>query len=79
MKYVVMKDDETGEIMKLGRFRKSQDSDYVFDEFYSPWSGNWEDDNTLYSNLLDGELEEISETEARRIIATQFSREKQAA
>ena len=35
--------------------------------------------NTLYSDLFDGFLEEISETEAKSIIAEQFSREKQAA
>jgi hypothetical protein len=76
MKYVVIKDDKTGEIMKIGRF--SGKPNYI-DEYYSPLSGNWEDDNTLYSNLFDGLLEEISEAEAKRIIATQFSREKQAA
>ena len=75
MKYVVMK-DKTGKVLKLGRF--SGEPDYV-DEYYSLWSGKWEDDNILYSELLDGHLQEISETEARRIIATQFSREKQAA
>ena len=75
MKYVVMKDDETGEVIKLGRF--SGKPDYV-DEYYLPISG-WQRDNTLYSDLLDGLLEEISEREARRIIATEFSREKQAA
>ena len=75
MKYVVMKDDETGEIIKLGRF--SGKPDYI-DEMYLTISG-WQKDNTLYSDLFDGLLKEISETEAHRIIATQFSREKQAA
>lgn len=75
MKYVVMK-DKTGKILKLGRF--SGEPDFV-EEYYSTWSGKWEDDNILYSELLDGHLQEISETEAKRIIATQFSREKQAA
>ena len=78
MKYVVMRDDKTGEIMTLGRFRRDKKTVYVFDEVYFPKSG-WQEDNTLYSNLLDGLLEEISEAEANRIIATQFSREKQAA
>ena len=76
MKYVVMKDDETGEIMKIGRF--SGKPNYL-DEYYSPLTDEWKEDNTLYSNLLDGQLEEISEAEAKRIIATQFSREKQVA
>ena len=76
MKYVVMKDDESGEIMKIGRF--SGKPDYL-DEYYSPLSNTWQEDNTLYSNLLDGLLEEISESEAKRIIASEFSQEKQAA
>lgn len=74
MKYVVMRDDK-GKILTVGRF--SGKPDYV-DEYYLPISG-WQRDNTLYSDLLDGLLEEISEREARRIIATEFSREKQAA
>ena len=78
MRYVVLKDEETGEIEKLGRFRKDKKSVYIFTETYFPSAG-WEEDETLYSQLLDGHLKEISETEARRIIATQFSREKQAA
>ncbi|MCY7375783.1 MAG: hypothetical protein LH472_07405 [Pyrinomonadaceae bacterium] len=75
MKYVIMKDDETGEAIKLGRFGGKPG--YI-DETYFPKSG-WQQDNTLYSDLLDGLLEEISETEANRIIAAHFSREKQAA
>ena len=78
MKYVVMRNDKTGAIMTLGRFRKDEKTGYVFDEIYLPKSG-WQEDNTLYSELLDGLLEEISEQEARQIIATQFSSEKQAA
>lgn len=78
MKYVILKDEETDEIEKLGRFRKDAKSVYVFTETYFPNIG-WEEDETLYRQLLDGHLEEISEAQARRIIATQFSREKQAA
>lgn len=78
MKYVVERDEKTGEIISLGRFRKDKKTDYVFDEVYFPKSG-WQPDNTLYSALLDGQLEEISEAEANQIIATQFSHEKQAA
>jgi hypothetical protein len=78
MKYVVLKDEETDEIEKLGRFRKDEKSVYIFTETYFPSVG-WEEDETLHRQLLDGHLEEISETEAKRIIATQFSREKQAA
>ncbi len=78
MKYVVVRNGKTGEIMTLGRFRKDEKTGELFDEVYFPKSG-WQEDNTLYSELLDGLLEEISEVEARRIIATKFSREKQAA
>ena len=65
-------------LLESKRFRKDENTDYVFDEVYLPKNG-WQEDNTLYSELLDGQLEEISETEAKQIIATQFSREKQAA
>jgi hypothetical protein len=78
MKYVVLKDEETGEIEKLGRFRKDENSVDIFTETYFPSAG-WEKDETLYVQLLDGLLKEITEAEAKRIIATQFSREKQVA
>ncbi|MBA2737421.1 MAG: hypothetical protein H0U50_11625 [Pyrinomonadaceae bacterium] len=76
MKYVVMRNDKTNEVLKLGRF--SGKTDFI-DEHYSPAKNDWVPDNTLYSDLFDGLLEEISEREAKQIIATQFSREKQAA
>lgn len=78
MKYVILKEQETNEIEKLGRFRKDENSADILTETYFPVAG-WEKDETLYSQLLDGVLEEISEAEAKRIIAAQFSREKQAA
>lgn len=78
MKYIILKDEETGEIEKLGRFRKNEKSIDIFTETYFPSTG-WEKDETLYAQLLDGVLEEITEAEAKRIIATQFSREKKAA
>lgn len=78
MKYVIMKNGKNGEILTLGRFRKDKNTDYVCEEIYLPKSG-WQEDNTLYSDLFDGLLEEITEAEANQIIRTQFSREKQAA
>lgn len=78
MKYVLMKNDKTGEIMSLGRFGKDSKTGFDFEEVYLPQSG-WQQDNTLYSDLLDGLLDEISEAEAKRLIATQFSHEKQVA
>lgn len=76
MKYVVMKDEETDNILLLGRFGGKPD---FVDECFSSAENNWVRDNTLLSNLYDGLLEEITEAEAIRIISTQFSREKQAA
>ena len=73
MKYVVIRDEETNEVIKLGRFGKN-----AVTERYSI-RGLWVEDNTLESDLFDGLLEEISETEAKRIIASEFSQEKQAA
>lgn len=76
MKYVVMRDDKTDEILKIGRF--SGKPDFV-DEHYSLAKNDWVQDNTLLSDLYDGLLEEITEAEANRLIASEFSREKQAA
>lgn len=78
MKYVILKNEKTNEIEKLGRFRKDKKSLNIFTETYFPSVG-WEEDETLYTQLLDGLLEEIPEAEAEKIILTQFSREKQAA
>jgi len=78
MKYVVLKDEETGEIEKLGRFRKDKKSAQIFSETYFPNVG-WDEDETLYTQLLDGLLEEISESEVNGIIVEQFSQEKRAA
>jgi hypothetical protein len=73
MKYVVIKNAETDKVRKLGRF-----SENAVTERYS-LQGFWVEDNTLESDLFDGLLEEISEAEAKRIIATQFSQTEQAA
>ncbi len=78
MKYVVLRDEATSEIEKSGRFRKDGKSAYIFTETYFSSVG-WEEDDTLYGQLLDGHLEEITENEAKKIIRTQFSREKQVA
>ena len=76
MKYVVMRDEKTKEVLKLGRFGGKPD---FIDEHYSSAKNDWVRDNTLYSDLFDGLLEEISEREAKQIIAAESSREKQAA
>ncbi len=70
--YVVLRDEETGEIEKVGRFRDGG----ITERFYE---GKWLRDHILYSELLDGLLEKISEAEAEKFIALQHKREKIAA
>ncbi len=64
MQYVVLKDEETGEVEIIGRFKK-----YGIGEI---WQDNhWQSDSSLISNLFDGLLENVSEIEALRLIAAQ--------
>lgn len=62
MQYVILRDDETGEVEIVGRFLK-----YGVGEIWL--DGKWQSDPTLYSNLFDGLLENITEAEAKKIIA----------
>lgn len=71
MEYVILKNEETGEIEKIGRFRENGVAEHFC-------NNHWESDASLYSMQFDGFLENISETEAAQII-TQQSREKIAA
>lgn len=70
--YVILRDEETGEIEKVGRFRDTG----LTERFYK---GKWVRDNILYSELLDGLLEKISEKEADEIISQMLKEEKIAA
>lgn len=72
MEYVILKDEKTGEIEKLGRFGEN----WLQERFYQ---GEWIWDEVLDRELFDGLLEEISEIEAKKIIAFQTEREKIAA
>ena len=72
MEYVVLRDEETGEVEKIGRFSANGLAEQFCDE-------HWETDSSLYSLMFDGLLENISETEAEKIIALQRRREKIAA
>lgn len=72
MKYVVLKSEKTDKIVKVGRFK----TDGVTESFRN---GKWTRDRILYSELLDGLLEEISEAEAEKIIAQILEKEKIAA
>ena len=72
MEYVVLRDEETGEIEKLGRFLENG----LTEQFCND---RWERDSSLYSLQFDGLLEGISEAEAKKIIAQQQMRGKIAA
>jgi hypothetical protein len=72
MEYVILRDEETGEIEKLGRFGEN----WLQERFYR---GEWVWDEILYSEMFDGLLEKISEEDAEKIIAQMLEREKIAA
>ena len=62
MIYVVIKNEETGEIEKLGRFASGKYPESLNKD------GVWEQDTVLNSQQNDGLLEEISDSEAKQII-----------
>jgi len=72
MEYVALRDEETGEIEKIGRFSENGIAEQFCDD-------HWESDASLYSLQFDGLLESISEAEAAKIISQQQTREKIAA
>lgn len=72
MQYVILRDEETGKIEVIGRFRK-----YGIGETFL--NDKWESNSLLYSLQFDGLLEEISETEAKKLIAKQKQPQLQAA
>ncbi len=72
MDYFIMKNDETGEIEKIGRYGNDGIAE-------SLRCGEWRRDRVLDSQMFDGLLEQISETEAEKIITLQTTREKIAA
>lgn len=72
MEYVVLKNEVTGEVEKIGRFRDDGIAE-------SLRFGEWLRDRVLDSEMFDGLLEDISEAEAERLIDLQHQREKVAA
>ncbi len=62
MQYVVMKDEETNEIEVIGRFKE-----YGLGESFQ--NGSWEDDSLLIRLRFDGLLENISETQAMKLLS----------
>jgi len=72
MQYVVMKDEETNEIEVIGRFKK-----HGLGESFQ--NGKWEEDSLLIRLRLDGLLENISETQAMKLLSAQKQNVKIAA
>lgn len=72
MEYVVLRNEETGEIEKIGRFTASG----IAEQFRGD---HWESDSSLYSLQFDGLLKDISKAEAEKIIARMLEKEKIAA
>ena len=72
MDYFILRDEETGEIEKIGRYRDNGIAE-------SLRFGTWVRDRILDSEMFDGLLEQVSEAEAEKIIAEQLTREKIAA
>lgn len=72
MEYFVLRNEKTGETIKVGRF-----GDDLLQESFR--NGEWVWDEILDRELFDGLLEEISEAEAEKIIALERQREKIAA
>lgn len=71
MQYVVLKDEESGEIEVIGRFKRG------IGEVWQ--NGRWESAGMLQSLLIDGLLQEISETEAKILLRAQKQPQLQAA
>lgn len=72
MEYVVLRDEDTEEVEIVGRFLK-----YGIGEIWL--DGKWQSDPTLYSSLFDGLLENITEVEAKKLIAEKTVPQLQAA
>lgn len=72
MDYFILRNEETGEIEKIGRYRNNGIAE-------SLRFGKWVRDRILDSEMFDGLLEQVSETEAEKIIAQILKAEKIAA
>lgn len=72
MDYFILRDEETGEIEKIGRYKDNGIAESLL-------FGEWIKDYVLDSEMFDGLLEKISEAEAERIITLQRRREPIAA
>ncbi len=72
MDYFILRNEETGEIVKIGRYGDDGIAE-------SLRFGEWVKDRVLDGEMFDGLLEQISETEAEKLIAARYRKEKIAA
>ena len=72
MDYFILRNQKTGEIIKIGRYGDDGIAE-------SLRLGEWVSDYVLDSEMFDGLLEQVSETKAKKIIVLQRQREKIAA
>ncbi|MEZ5424662.1 MAG: hypothetical protein R2747_00230 [Pyrinomonadaceae bacterium] len=72
MDYFVLRDQKTGEVIKIGRYGDDGIAE-------SLRFGVWVRDPVLDSEMFDGLLEKVSEKEAEEIISEIIEREKIAA
>lgn len=72
MEYFILRNQKTGETIKLGRF-----GDDLLQESFR--NGEWVWDEILDRQLFDGLLEKITEAEAEEILNFQTEQEKIAA
>lgn len=72
MDYFILRNQKSGEIIKIGRYGDDGIAE-------SLRFGEWVTDYVLDGEMFDGLLEQVSETEAEKIIALMRRREKIAA
>jgi hypothetical protein len=72
MDYVVIRDEETDEVISIGRFQKKGNPE-IWQE------GKWQFAPSLYSAMLDGLLEDITKEEAMKLIVRQSKEQLQFA
>ena len=72
MDYFILRNEKTGEVEKIGRYRDNGIAE-------SLRLGEWVKDRVLDGEMFDGLLEQISETEAEKIITRLLKQEKIAA
>lgn len=72
MDYIILRNEKTGTVIKIGRYGDDGIAE-------SLRFGNWVRDRALDGEMFDGLLEQISETEAEKIITLMLKQEKIAA